>query len=254
MNKNFPSAITKEEIKANLQMVKMRIQLTCEKVKRDASEVRLLPVSKTISNERILFAYEAGERLLGENKVQEAQRKSEDFKEYKDMKWAVIGHLQSNKIKHMAKFAAEFHALDSLKVARILDRELESLNRVMDVLIQVNTSGEESKYGLHPNDVINFAKEMKNYPRLKIKGLMTLALNSSDLEKVRPCFVLLRNLRDEIQSKNIFDESFKELSMGMSGDFEVAIEEGATIIRVGQMIFGKRETPDSFYWPSGKDV
>src|SRR5690606_33572670 len=116
MDKKFPSGITKEEIKEKLQMVKERIALACQKVGRNPNEVRLLPVSKTISNERILFAYEAGELLFGENKVQEAQRKSEDFQEYKDIKWAVIGHLQSNKIKHMAKFASEFHALDSLKV------------------------------------------------------------------------------------------------------------------------------------------
>lgn len=190
-------------------------------------------------------------RKLGENKVQEAREKAEELADLDDLRWAVIGHLQTNKAKYVARFAHEFHALDRVKVAQELDRRLEQEGRSLDVFVQVNSSGEESKFGLAPDEVPRFVKELPNYPALRVRGLMTLALFSSDIERVRRCFILMRELRERLRQEAPDAMSFDELSMGMSGDFEVAIEEGATIVRVGQTIFGARAQPDSHYWPGG---
>lgn len=151
----------------------------------------------------------------------------------------------------MARFSTEFQALDSLKVAKRLNERLQLEDRYMEVLIQVNTSDEASKYGLHPTEVADFIEQIKSLDRLRVKGLMTLALLSNNAEKVRDCFILLRNIRDGLLDTLPANMSMQELSMGMSGDFEIAIEEGATIVRVGQAIFGARALPDSHYWPEG---
>ena len=160
--------------------------------------------------------------------------------------WSIIGHLQTNKVKYLTRFAREFHALDSLRLADLLNKRLEREDRFLDVYVQVNTSSEESKYGLSPDALLPFVDALDQFPRLKPRGLMTLALLSADMDKVRPCFALLRRLRDEAVKRNA---ALAELSMGMSGDFEEAIEEGADVVRVGQAIFGKRPTPDGHYWP-----
>jgi len=213
--------------------------------------VELLPVSKTVPAGRLRFAYEAGMRKLGENKVQEAREKSEELADLEGLRWAVIGHLQTNKAKYVARFAHEFHALDRLKAAQELDRRLQKEGRSLDVFVQVNSSGEESKFGLAPEDVSAFVNDLPQFSALRVRGLMTLALFSSEIERVRRCFVLMRELRDRLRQEAPDGLSFDELSMGMSGDFEVAIEEGATIVRVGQAIFGARALPDSHYWPGG---
>lgn len=221
----------------------------CARVGREPSEVELLPVSKTVPAERLGLAYRAGMRKLGENKVQEAKDKAEELEDLSDLRWALIGHLQTNKAKYVARFAHEFHALDSLRVAAELDRRLQHEGRSLDVYVQVNSSGEESKFGLDPLDVPGFVTELPAFGALKVRGLMTLALFSSDAERVRRCFVLMRELRDRLRQEAPAGLSFEGLSMGMSGDFEAAIEEGATVVRVGQAIFGPRELPDSHYWP-----
>lgn len=221
----------------------------CARVGREPSEVELLPVSKTVPAERLRLAYRAGMRKLGENKVQEAKDKAEELEDLSDLRWALIGHLQTNKAKYVARFAHEFHALDSLRVAAELDRRLQHEGRSLDVYVQVNSSGEESKFGLDPLDVPAFVTELPAFGALKVRGLMTLALFSSDAERVRRCFVLMRELRDRLRQEAPAGLSFEGLSMGMSGDFEAAIEEGATVVRVGQAIFGPRELPDSHYWP-----
>ena len=185
---------------------------------------------------------------VGENKVQEAHRKSEEMADL-DIDWAVIGHLQSNKAKFVAQFASEFQALDRLKVARALDRRLQGEGRTLDVYVQVNTSAEDSKFGMPPEELLGFLKEVRAFETLKVQGLMTLALFSSDIDRVRPCFQMLRSLRDQVRETDPDLLGPGRLSMGMSGDFEVAIEEGANCVRVGQAIFGKRALPDSYYWP-----
>lgn len=245
----YTTANTVEEFRQHLADVHARIAAACAKVGRDPASVRLLPVSKTVPEARIRNAYAAGCRTLGENKVQEAHRKWQAMADLPDLRWAVIGHLQTNKAKLVAEFASEFQALDSLRVATALDKHLQALGRSLDVLVQVNTSAEESKFGLPPADVEAFVKQLPAFASLRVCGLMTLALFSEDAAKVRPCFVRLRELRDRLRQSASDGIAMDELSMGMSGDYELAIEEGATIVRVGQAIFGARKTPDSAYWP-----
>jgi len=244
----FPEANTVEDFKANIAAVRQRIADAAERVGRDPDEVRLLPVSKTVPEERIRLAVDAGLRQFGENRVQEATAKYHAMKDL-DIEWSVIGNLQTNKARDVANYASEFQALDRLKVARVLDRRLQAAERTLPVFVQVNTSNEPQKYGIQPDELPEFLQALQQYPTLHVQGLMTLALFTPDVERVRECFILLRTLRDNMldQAPDLIGPG--ELSMGMSGDFEVAIEEGSTVVRVGQAIFGARETPDSFYWP-----
>lgn len=243
------TATSVAQFRANLDAVQQRINDACTRSGRDPSEVRLLPVSKTVPEERIRMAYAAGCRFLGENKVQEALEKSEAMADLSDLKWSVIGHLQSNKAKYVARFAHEFQALDSLKLAGALDRRLQIEGRGLDVFVQVNSSSEDSKFGLPPDEVLDFVRQLPAFSALRVRGLMTLALFSEDEDRVRPCFQRMRDLQEVLRQDAPDGLSFDELSMGMSGDFELAIEEGATVVRVGQAIFGPRAVPDSHYWP-----
>ncbi len=247
----YPQALTVEDFRRNLAAVQARIDAACRRVGRDPAGVRLLPVSKTKPEASLRLAHAAGCRLLGENKVQEAHHKWEVMQDLVDLRWSVIGHLQTNKAKLVARFASEFQALDSLRLAETLDRRLQLEGRTLDVFVQVNTSEEASKYGLAPDDVAAFLRELPRFPALRVRGLMTLALFSDDTERVRACFVRLRGLRDRLRQDAPDGIGLDELSMGMSGDFEIAIEEGATVVRVGQAIFGARAVPDSHYWPCG---
>jgi len=250
----WPEAETVEMFRANLAAVNARIAAACARVGRDPSSVRLLPVSKTKPVEAVRLAYAAGCRLFGENKPQEAHTKWESLREdLPELRWSVIGHLQTNKAKLVARCASEFQALDSLRVAEALERRLQAEGRGLDVFVQVNTSGEASKYGLPPEDVAAFLRELPAFSALRMRGLMTLAVFSDEAERVRRCFVVLRELRERLRQdapSSLGDGALDELSMGMSGDFELAIEEGASVVRVGQAIFGARATPDSHYWPS----
>ncbi|KGD90430.1 hypothetical protein JL37_21025 [Achromobacter sp. RTa] len=250
----WPKAETVEDFRRNLDTVHARIAAACQRAGRDPASVRLLPVSKTVEEARIRLAYEAGCRYLGENKLQEVSRKWEAMADLADLKWSVIGHLQTNKAKLVARYAAEFQALDSLRVAEALDRRLQAEGRALDVFVQVNTSGEASKYGLHPDETAAFLRELPAFPALRVRGLMTLAVFSAEPARVRQCFILLRALRDRLRQEAPDGIGLDELSMGMSGDYEIAIEEGATVVRVGQAIFGARNTPDSFYWPAEPDA
>ncbi|OMG90808.1 YggS family pyridoxal phosphate enzyme [Achromobacter xylosoxidans] len=245
----YPQALSVEDFRHNLAAIHARMDAACRRVGRDPASVRLLPVSKTMDESRIRLAHAAGCRLLGENKIQEAHRKWQNTADLADLHWSVIGHLQTNKAKLMAQFASEFQALDSLRLAEALDRRLQAEGRALDVYVQVNTSGEPSKYGLAPDDVTAFIQALPAFASLRVRGFMTLALFSSEAERVRQCFVLLRGLRDRLRQDAPAGISLDELSMGMSGDFEIAIEEGATVVRVGQAIFGARALPDSHYWP-----
>lgn len=246
---SYHTANSVEDFQHNIAHVQEKIAKAAQAAGRNPEEIRLLPVSKTVDQDRIRNAYAAGLTQLGENKVQEAQRKSQEMADL-DISWSVIGNLQSNKAKFVAQFADEFQALSSLKVAGILDRRLQALGRSIDVFIQVNTSFEEQKYGLHPDEVAAFLKEMPQYQSLNVKGLMTLAVFSHDADEVRPCFQLLKNLQTRLSDDLPDGVSLDELSMGMSGDYELAITEGSTVVRVGQAIFGPRATPDSEYWPN----
>ncbi|MDO4637412.1 MAG: YggS family pyridoxal phosphate-dependent enzyme [Lautropia sp.] len=245
----YQQATSLEDFRHNLAAVHARIAAACQRVGRDPATVRLLPVSKTKGEDSIRLAYAAGCRMLGENKVQEAYGKWQAMQDLADLQWSVIGHLQTNKARVVARFAAEFQALDSLRVAEALDRRLQAEGRALDVFVQVNTSGEPSKFGLDPENVSDFVKALPGFSALRVRGLMTLALFSSEAEAVRKCFIRLRSLRDRLRQDAPAGLQFDELSMGMSGDYEIAIEEGATVVRVGQAIFGARALPDSHYWP-----
>lgn len=245
----YPQARSVDDYIANLAAVQGRIAQACQRAGRDAGSVRLLPVSKTVDAARVRLSVEAGIRYLGENKVQEAYSKWEALSDLTDLRWSVIGHLQTNKAKLVARFASEFQALDSLRVAEELDRRLQAEGRALDVFVQINTSGEASKYGLAPEDAAAFLRELPAFSSLRVQGLMTLAIFSSDVARVRPCFVRLRELRDTLRQSAPAGMDLSQLSMGMSGDFELAIEEGATVVRVGQAIYGSRALPDSHYWP-----
>lgn len=251
-----PSSLSADEIarfgpdpessfRVNLALVEERIANACARAGRSRDSVRLLPITKTVPAHVLRLAYAAGIRDFGENKIQEAMSKREALSDLA-INWCIVGHLQSNKVKYLTRFAREFHALDSLRLAQLIHTRLEREDRFLDVYIQVNTSGEESKFGLHPDALLPFAEQMHQFPRLRPRGLMTLALFSHDMARVRPCFTLLRQLRDAAARQQ---PGLSGLSMGMTGDFELAIEEGATVVRVGQAIFGKRPTPDSDYWP-----
>ena len=246
----YAQALTLADFQQHLGAVHARIAAACARVGREAASVRLLPVSKTQPPERIRLAYAAGCREFGENKPQEAHRKWQELQgELPQARWCVIGHLQTNKARLVAQCASEFQALDSLRVAEALERRLQAEGRALDVLVQVNTSGEASKYGLPPQDVPAFVRALPAFGALRVRGLMTLAMFTQDAARVRACFVRLRGLRDELRQSAPAGMSFDELSMGMSGDYEIAIEEGATTVRVGQALFGARAQPDSHYWP-----
>ncbi|NMG48226.1 YggS family pyridoxal phosphate-dependent enzyme [Azoarcus communis] len=245
----YPEALTLEDFRRNLADVQARIEAACARVGRDPATVRLLPVSKTYPEARLRLAHAAGCRMLGENKVQEAYLKWHVMQDLGELQWSIVGHMQTNKAGRVARFATEFQALDSLRVAAALDRHLQAWGRGLDVYVQVNTSGEPSKFGLTPEDVEAFVKQLPAFSSLRVRGLMTLALFSSEADRVRQCFVRLRSLRDALRQTAPAGIQLDGLSMGMSGDFEIAIEEGATVVRIGQAIFGARPLPDSHYWP-----
>ncbi|HET9302593.1 MAG TPA: YggS family pyridoxal phosphate-dependent enzyme [Propionibacteriaceae bacterium] len=228
----------------NLAAVEARIKAACTRVGRDPSEVRLLPVSKNQGMELIAEAYEAGVRLFGENRVQEAAEKARHFADHPDLKWAIIGHLQTNKARQVAAMASEFHALSSVRVAAALQQALDDQGRSLDVFLQVNSSGEPQKFGLPPDEVEPFAIALKAYRALRVRGLMTLAVLSDDQREIRACFERMRDLQRRLHASEDVAGTYEELSMGMSGDLELAIEYGATTVRVGQAIFGPRPSPD----------
>lgn len=236
-------------LRANLDAIRARIDAACRDAGRDPAQVRLLPVSKTVDAARLRIAHAIGMREFGENKVQEAMGKWEAMADLPGLRWVLIGHLQTNKAKYAARFASEFQALDSLRVAEALDAQLQKQGRALDVLVQVNTSGEASKFGLPPHEVPAFVRQLPAFSSLRVRGLMTLALFSDDAARVRPCFLRLRELRERLRQDAPDGIAMDELSMGMSGDFALAIAEGATTVRVGTALFGHRPTPDSAYWP-----
>ena len=249
MNGGLPTtALTELEIVRNLDEVRGRIAAAARRSGRSASTVRLLPVTKTVPAQRLRAAIGAGCDEFGENRAQEAVAKCRELADT-GVRWSFIGHLQTNKARLVAGFASEVQTIDRIAVAAALDRQLQRLGRRLPVLVQVNTSGEASKFGLGPGEVAAFMAQLRPFTTLDVRGLMTLALFSDDKRAVRDCFVRLRQLRDELRDCRFDHIGLDELSMGMSGDFEMAVEEGATVVRVGQAIFGRRPTPDSLYWP-----
>ena len=240
-----------ENITHNLKVIHNRIQAACKKVSRNPDEVRLLLATKTVDSDRIKFALELGETLVGENKVQELKQKCEAIAVC-NPEIHFIGHLQTNKIKEVIKWASCIESIDRPNLAEKLHDRLLSENKSIDIYIQVNTSYEESKFGVAPEKALELIEAVSKFKTINIKGLMTIGLFSSEPEKVRRCFQLLKSIQTKAMALNLPGVSLKELSMGMSGDLEIAIEEGATIVRVGTAIFGERIYPDSYYWDETK--
>ncbi len=237
-----------EAIVQNLQIIEQRIQSACDRSNRKRDEVRLLLATKTVNPERIRKAFEAGYTLIAENKIQELKEKYEDLKDSPHTSH-FIGHLQTNKVKEILRYDVNcIESVDRLKLAQKLQNRLVYEDKTMDVLVKINTSFEESKFGISPENALDLVKEVAKLDRIRIKGLMTIGLFSAETEKVRRCFKLLKEIQNQIIEENIPNVEMKELSMGMSGDLEVAIEEGSTIVRVGTAVFGKRPYPDSYYW------
>ena len=223
-----------------LQDVKNRIQTAARACGRDPETVRLVAVSKTVPVNKVRQAIDAGVTILGENYVQEARTKFNDLATY-PVSWHFIGHLQSNKAKYVVRLFDLIHSVDTLKLARELDKQSHKINKIQEVLIQVNISEEASKSGVNVKDTYNLLKDISLLENLSVKGLMTMPPYFNAPEKVRPYFAALRGLRDRLDQQGLLNINLSELSMGMTGDFEVAIQEGATLVRIGTAIFGKRE-------------
>ncbi|MEI7037283.1 YggS family pyridoxal phosphate-dependent enzyme [Fulvimonas yonginensis] len=216
--------------------VRGRVDAACRAAGRDPAEVAILPVSKTFGPEVVREAAALGLRRFGENKVQELRDKSAALAGL-GLDWVLIGHLQTNKARDVARLACEVQSLDRLELAEALHRRLQAEGRLLDVLVQVKTSPEESKHGLPPAELPGFLDRLRGYATLRVRGLMTLAVQSEDDQAVRACFRQLRELRDAAAARG---HELPRLSMGMSGDFPLAIAEGATEVRIGTAIFGRR--------------
>ncbi len=230
-----------EDIEANIQNIRQRIAAAAARAHRDPAGIRLMAVSKTVEPERIQRALDAGITLLGENYVQEAREKIPAVG--RGAEWHMIGHLQTNKAKYVVHLFDWIHSVDRLELAQELDKRAFQHNRRLNVLVEVNVSGEASKNGIEPSGVPELVRRISALPHLTIRGLMTMPPYSDNPENSRPYFQALRGLRDEIHAAAIPNVRMDELSMGMTDDFEVAVEEGATIIRVGRAIFGERRHP-----------
>lgn len=226
-------------LKQRIEQVLAQIQASCIKHGRDPESVRLLPVSKTFPSPVIEEAIAAGLTRFGENKAQELKQKAEELAHHSSLEWVIIGYLQTNKAKEVAKYAHEIQSLDRLDLAQALDRRLQGEGRSIDALIQVKTSSEESKSGMEPAQVLAFLEQLKDYDTLRVKGFMTIAENSTDPEVVRDCFKRLRELAE--QARQATGLALPTLSMGMSADYDIAIAEGSTEVRIGSAIFGARD-------------
>ena len=227
-----------DSVARNIEIIRERIAAAAARAGRREEEVRLMAVTKTVDDRRIAAAIAAGVDIIGENYVQEAKRKIEIMGRSRE--WHLIGHLQTNKAKYAVRLFDMIHSVDRMEVARELNRRAAGENRLLQILVEVNVSGEATKRGVAREEAINLVKEIAPLEHLSIRGLMTMAPWGDNPEDARPYFAALRTLRDQIAAAGIPRVKMEELSMGMSGDFEVAVEEGATIVRIGRFLFGER--------------
>ena len=222
----------------NLQQVNTNIEKACASVSRNPDEVTLVAVSKTKPVSMLLEAYHAGARVFGENKVQEIMDKYDQLPS--DIQWHMIGHLQRNKVKYIIDKVAMIHSVDSLRLAQTIEQEAAKKGLVMPVLLEVNVAEEDSKFGLKVNEVLPLLKEISTFSHIKVMGLMTIAPFVENPEENREVFRTLKKLSVDISTKNINNVNMSVLSMGMTGDYQVAVQEGSTMVRVGTGIFGER--------------
>lgn len=226
-------------ITENLEQVRKNIVEACKAVNRDPGEVTLISVSKTKPVSMLQEAYDAGSRDFGENKVQEIMDKYPQLPS--DIRWHMIGHLQRNKVKYIVDKVALIHSVDSLRLAETIENEAAKHNVTVPILIEVNVAQEESKFGLKTDEVLALVESVAKLPHINIKGLMTIAPYVEDPEENRGIFRQLKKLSVDIEAKNINNVNMSVLSMGMTGDYQVAVQEGATMVRVGTGIFGERD-------------
>lgn len=232
--------MTATDLKQRLIQVQTRIAAACQKVSRPAEAVQLILVSKTVPAAILRDALKAGGLIFGENKAQELKYKAVELQDTA-IRWHFIGHLQSNKIKDILPSVEMIHSVDNLALAQKLNQRLQEKSQKLAILVQVNTSYEESKSGVSPEQALELLKQVSELPQLQLHGLMTIGALSQDEQRVRDCFKRLRELSQQAQQLKLFANEHPELSMGMSGDFEWAIEEGSTLVRVGSAIFGARQ-------------
>ncbi len=252
VNRTFAETvdILMQDITHNLNIIHQRMESACLRSGRPVDSVRLLLATKTVSEEKLRFAVARGESLLGENRVQDGTRMSESISDL-PVEWHFIGHLQTNKIKEVLKWATCIQSVDRPELVEKLDQRLQFEQRKTDIFVQVNTSYEASKFGIEPESALALIRQIGKYDTLNLKGLMTIGLFSAEAEQVRKCFKLLKSI--QVEAGNLGYHNL-ELSMGMSGDLEIAIEEGATIVRVGTAVFGPRIYPDSYYWNESRPI
>ena len=225
-------------ITENLEQVRKNIDEACRMAGRDPKEVTLIAVSKTKPVSMLKEAYDAGARCFGENKVQEIMDKHPQLPE--DIQWHMIGHLQRNKVKYIVDKVSMIHSVDSLRLAQTIEQEAAKHNVCVPVLLEVNVAQEESKFGLKMDEVLPLIETIADFPHIKVQGLMTIAPYVENAEDNRDFFRQLKKLSVDIEAKNINNVSMSVLSMGMTGDYQVAVKEGATMVRVGTGIFGER--------------
>ncbi len=228
------------DLAGSLESVKERMEKAAARAGRDVNDVKLVAVTKGVEPGRIIEAVKAGLLTFGENYAQEFRLKKEiiDRTVVENVRWHFIGRLQRNKVKYLIGEVDLIHSLDSLSVAREIEKKAPGLGTVVPVLVEVDTGGEAAKGGVRAGDLVGFLESLRQFPSIEVRGLMTMPPYFDEPERVRPYFKALRELRDKLKSAY---PGLRELSMGMSGDFEAAIEEGATIVRVGSAIFGPRQ-------------
>lgn len=221
-------------IKENLEVIQNRIKEAAQKTEREPSDIELVAVTKLVNIHQIKEAINAGIKIIGENRVQEAKNK---FQQLKDIKWHLIGHLQKNKVKDAIEIFDIIQSVDKIELAEEINKRAGQINKIIDILIQINISEEESKFGISPSSTLEIIQQISKFKNIKIRGLMTIAPLVSNPEDVRLYFRELAKLKDKITSQKIENVEMKYLSMGMSNDFEVAIEEGSNMVRIGRAIF-----------------
>lgn len=222
-------------IKNNIEQAHQQIADACRRSGRLPTAVQIMAITKTVAVPQIREALAAGISLIGENRVQEAADKYNEIGT--EATWHLVGHLQTNKVKRACEIFSVIQAVDSLRLAEEIDERAAHVQRVMEILIEVNTSGEDSKFGVRPEEAAGLAFKISGFKNIKLTGLMTIGAFLADAEQVRPCFKILREIRDDLQKRGL---AVPHLSMGMSNDYVQAVEEGATLIRLGRALFGER--------------
>jgi len=227
-------------IKDNIDSLKVEIGEICNRINRDPRDITIIAIAKTFTHSQILEAFESGIMDIGENRVQEAQQKYEILKD-SEIRWHLVGHLQRNKVKKALEIFDLIHSVDSIRLAEEIDRRARSIGKRQKVLIEVNISEEASKYGLSLTDVIPFLEQIHGFTNIAVMGLMAIAPYYEDSERSRPVFQRLRELKEEIEDKGFDHVKMEYLSIGMTNDYRIAIEEGSNMLRIGRRIFGERD-------------